>query len=174
MILVEKLLMVIAITLLQRYTATAQVLVALIIVSLATVLHITFRPSGCTMLHTLQRSSLYVLQATLFMMMLSNLSEVADNKVILLALAIAAALNIGLVIMFLFAFAIEVRRLIMVSIDADPAERMRWAHLRQFARDNVFGACAGARRKTMAAAAAPRQPPQPQPMGQLLSGPNQV
>jgi hypothetical protein len=68
-VLVEKLLMVMAITLLQRRNATVQVLVALIVVSLATVVQITFRPAGCNMLHTLTRASLYVLQCTLFLLM---------------------------------------------------------------------------------------------------------
>jgi hypothetical protein len=68
-VLIEKLLVVMAITLLQRRNATVQVLVALIVISLATIAQITFRPSGCNMLHTLTRASLYVLQCTLFLLM---------------------------------------------------------------------------------------------------------
>ncbi|KAI8472522.1 MAG: hypothetical protein J3K34DRAFT_519707 [Monoraphidium minutum] len=146
-VLVEKLLMVVAITLLQRYNATVQVLVALIIISLATVLQITFRPSGCNMLHTLQRASLYVLQATLFMLMLSNISEMAtDAKVVVAALGIAAALNVGLVAMFLYAFWTEVRRLVMVGLGKEPSDHMSCADLRRFAGQTLFGPCAAAAR----------------------------
>ena len=123
-ILVEKLLMVLVITLLQRWSATVQVLASLMIIWVATVLQMTFRPSGCNLLHTLQRSSLFVLQVTLFLLMLSSLSEVSSRAVILVALCVAAVLNLGLVAMFLYAFGLEVRRLVMVTAGKDPSERM--------------------------------------------------
>ncbi len=115
-VLVEKLLMVLAITLLQRKNATVQVLVALIIISLATVVQITFRPSGCNMLHTLTRASLYVLQCTLFLLMVSNLEEIATSDVVVAALVLAAVLNGALVLMFLYAFFVELRRMLLASV----------------------------------------------------------
>lgn len=119
--------MVLAITLLRRHNATVQVLACLIIIWLATVLQITFRPSRCVMLHTLQRASLYVLQCTLFLLMLSNLQEMQTTpKVVVATLAIAAILNAVLVIVFLYAFIIEARRLLLDVATSPAGQGQRW------------------------------------------------
>jgi len=142
-VLVEKLLMVLAITLLQRKNATVQVLVALIIISLATIAQISLRPSGCNMLHTLTRASLYVLQCTLFLLMVSNLEEIATNQVVVAALALAAVLNGILVLTFFYAFSCELRRMLLLSVGKDADGPLSWADVRRSVRSLLCSSCGG-------------------------------
>lgn len=149
-ILLEKLAMVLAITLLRRYNATLQVLASLIIIWVATVLQITFRPSRCMMLHTLQRASFYVLQLTLFLLMLSSLEDMARTRgVVLATLAIAAGFNAALVALFLYAFIMEARRLLLgMNFDA----KNWWQAI---VRKAVHTLCCSMQQGGPAAAAAP-------------------
>jgi hypothetical protein len=142
-ILVEKLLLVVAITLMRRWSAAAQVLLSLVIVWAATILHLTFRPSGCRLLHTLQRGSLFVLQVTLYLLMLANLPDMSSRGVVIAALCVAAALNAALLATFAYAFVLEVRRLMMVTVGRDTSERMTAGDVGRFLRSTVHEWCGG-------------------------------
>ncbi|GBF89398.1 hypothetical protein Rsub_01970 [Raphidocelis subcapitata] len=159
-VLLQKLLLVVSITLLQRKGATLQVLVSLAVVNVAAAAQITLRPAGCALMDGLQRASLYVLQATLFLLLVSSLDGVATPGTVIAALALAAALNVALVAGFLAALASEARRMLLAASGKGegPGERLSWADVRATARALAPRPGGGKAAAAAAAGAAPLAP----------------
>ncbi|KIZ04125.1 hypothetical protein MNEG_3835 [Monoraphidium neglectum] len=126
-LLLEKLLLSLAITVTTRYGAPAQVLAGHCVIFVALMLQVKCRPYGCQMLDRLQGTSLYALVGSCFALMMPALDSILtgdglvsqSSAVTGASLAIAGVLNVGVVLLFLCALYLEGRRMVVSAMDAD-------------------------------------------------------
>lgn len=69
-------------------------------------MQVTFQPFACKLLDTLQRLSFYVLEITLFLLMVASFDDIADDRVRFVCLAVVGALN-GFVLLVFACFIIR-------------------------------------------------------------------
>ena len=149
-VLLEKLALALAVTLLQRRSAATQALAALAVVAAAAALQAALRPMGCARLHALARASLLALQATLFLLLAASIEELATPRLATGAVVAAGLLNLAVIAAFAAAFFAEARRMLRAAAGKRKGERLTLRDVR--------GALAG-RPPAAAAQAAPQPAP---------------
>ncbi|WIA16706.1 hypothetical protein OEZ85_013362 [Tetradesmus obliquus] len=126
-VLLENCLLTMLLVLLQSQPAALQVLVAMAVIFLETVVHVTLQPYACRMLDSLKRLSVFSLMATLFLLMLVSLSSLDEqDKVNAAAMVGIIFINCVVLLAHLWACGREVWRWAIVSWDKDGKGHLTW------------------------------------------------
>lgn len=155
-VLLENCALTLLLVLLQSQPATLQVLVAMAVIFIEAVLHITLQPYACRMLDTLRRISVFGLITTLFLIMLVSMNEFEDQqRLSIVAFSLIVIINVGVLGVHVWACGMELKRWMLFVLDTEGRGYLTWADLRAFLLSNVFVCGArGQRRRAQAAAAA--------------------
>ena len=95
------------------------------------------QPFACRMLETLSKSSLYVLQGTLFLLMMSSIEEISTTATKTVAIVLILVLNIGLVLLFLWRLFMELRVTLVSTLDTDGDGKVSWSELKAYCQKLV-------------------------------------
>eukprot|EP00878_Enallax_costatus_P001244 GHUV01001388.1.p1 GENE.GHUV01001388.1~~GHUV01001388.1.p1 ORF type:complete len:468 (+),score=94.47 GHUV01001388.1:70-1404(+) len=130
-VLLENCALTMLLVLLQAQPAPLQILVAMAVIFIGVILHITFKPYIVKMLDTLRRVAVYSLMGTLFFMMLVSMSEFEETPGLpTAALIVIVIINLVVVGLHVWAIFRELKRWALYELGVTDRDYLAWSDIR--------------------------------------------